>query len=208
MVKECNPSFRSGGPKGRNRKECCSSRLNVPVPPTVDWPVSAQIRFPNCPNSLRPVSGKLGFNFFYSGLKPENHLSLQSLRISPKQTMLCVDYPPAGCAGPAPPREVSLAVPHLSVRAHVAPKRLRRIHTARRRCALRLYLPLACRFSKGRTGDAFYSVPVPARWPATNPPTHTGFSALPLRNPSTPAVLHKQPPLCPLDFALCSPARS
>ena len=33
--------------------------------------------------------------------------------------------------------------------------------------------------SPGRAGDAFRSVPVPARWPATNPRARTGFSARP-----------------------------
>ena len=87
-----------------------------------------------------------------------------------KPTKLRVDRPPARPLGPAPP---------LSMRAHVAPKRLRRIHTARCLRALRLSLPLAYRCSPGRAGDALLSVPVPARLPATKPHARTGFSALP-----------------------------
>ena len=43
------------------------------------------------------------------------------------------------------------------------------IHTARRFCALRLYLPRAYRFSTSGAEDASLSLPVPARCQASNP---------------------------------------
>ena len=46
---------RSEGPKGQNRKELCSSGLNVPVRPTSDRPVSTQIRFPNRPLACKEI---------------------------------------------------------------------------------------------------------------------------------------------------------
>ena len=106
-----------------------------------------------------------------------------------------------------PRRPVGLAPPlSRAVRAHVAPKRLRCIHTAWRLCALRLSLPLAYRFSTGRAGDAFRSVLVPARWPATSPTQHgpscwpsvDPFAVSASGNPSTRdcwGVLHDHPPL-------------
>ena len=130
-------------------------RIERSGPPAVDMTVST-------PSGSRP--GRQS-----PDSKPEN-FCLFSLAHSLKPTRLRVDRPPAPPLGPAPP---------LSVRAHVAPKQLRRIHTARCLRALRLSLPLAYRFSPGRAGDAFRSVPVPARWPATNPHARTGFSALP-----------------------------
>ena len=66
---------------------------------------------------------------------------------------------------PAPPREAGGSCFH--ARTHAAPKRLRRVHTARRLCALRQSLTLAYRFSSGRASDAFLSIPVQAQWPAT-----------------------------------------
>ena len=65
--------------------------------------------------------------------------------------------------------------------AHVAPKRLRCFHAARRVRALHLSLPLAYRISTGGAGHAFRSLPVPARGPTTYPLRHPGpgFSALP-----------------------------
>ena len=72
----------------------------------------------------------------------------------------------ASCGSPTRAAPRAGAIPLHA--AHVAPKRLHRIHTARCLRALLLSLPLAYRFSPDGAGDTFRSVPVPARWPATN----------------------------------------
>ena len=64
---ERHRSFRSEGPKGRNRKERCSSGLNDPARPTVDRTI--------------PVPDPAGKAQIQIMLKPENFLSLQPLRI-------------------------------------------------------------------------------------------------------------------------------
>ena len=49
VYEEHSRSFRSEGPKGQNRKDRCSSRLNDLARPTADRLVSTQIRFPKRP---------------------------------------------------------------------------------------------------------------------------------------------------------------
>ena len=81
-----------------------------------------------------------------------------------------MDRPPAPPLGPAPP---------LSVRARAAPKRLRRIHTARSLRALRL--SFASRPSLlGRWSGGCFPVGTCAWWPATNPRARTGLACMSL----------------------------
>ena len=114
-------------------------------------------------------AGKTQIQIILFRVKSREFFVSSAFAHSLKPTKVRVDLPTRAPLGPAPP---------LSVRSHVAPKRLRRIHTARWLRALRLSLPLAYRFSPGRAGGAFLSVTVPALWPATNLHARTGFSAL------------------------------
>ena len=181
-----------------NMFNCCSSRLNDPARLTADRPVSTQIRFPN-----RPLPGK--------------EIQMILFRVKSQESFVFSAF----CASmraeqaPALPRPMWLA-PLLSVRAHVAPKRLRRIHTARRLCALRLSLPLrlAYHFSQVERGMVSGRYVYRPGGPPPNP-THA-LGSLPsldriavsdLCNPDF-SDEHEHTPLHLLDSARCSPARS
>ena len=144
------------------------TRRNVVLPDSTIRPARRRPR--PCQTLLVPaqtVGRQSTDSEFYSRLKAKTFCLAQFTKIL--SSFLWITHPRRPVR-PAPP---------LSMRTHVAPKRLCCIHTARRHCALRLSLPLANRFSPGRAGDAFQSVPVPARWPATYPQAQTGYSALP-----------------------------
>ena len=88
LRKERNRSCRSEGPKGRNRRELCSSGLNDPARPTGDRAVPTHSGSrPGRPSALRIRSRE----FFVSS----------ALRNSPKPSKLCVDHPPAPHSGAA-----------------------------------------------------------------------------------------------------------
>ena len=120
LTLQVNPFFRSEGPKSRTRTASCSSgtvRTERPGPPYGG---------PERVNSL-PIPAKGRFKTFYSWSKPENLLSPEALHNSPRRPSFVWVTHPCRPVGPAPP---------LSVRAHVAPKRLPRIRKARCLCAL------------------------------------------------------------------------
>ena len=143
--------------------------------------------FPN-----RPVAGEARIQMILFRVKTENPLPLQLLRIPPKPTKLSVDHPPAPPHVPAPP---------LSVRARARRSQAAALHPHSQGplCPVSVF---ASRISLliGRAGDAFRSVQVPTRWPATHARTGSrpsldrfAVSASRREPPIFSDMLHKHP---------------
>ena len=152
LRKEHNRSLRGEDPKGRNRKERCSSGLKDPARPTADRTVSTR-------SGSRPDSGpaKHRFKKFYSRLKPD---LLGLCAFTEADQALCGSAPPDRRL-PSPCARTSESLPS-GFAASPRPGTLGP--------ASQLSLPLSYRFSTRRTGLAAFrseSVTVPARWPAT-----------------------------------------
>ena len=163
-------------------------------------------RFPTRPAKPRSKS-------FYSGLKPENFLSLQPLRVhGSRPSFVWIAHPrrPSGRRLPSPCARTSLPS---GCAASTQPG-------AFVPCVCLCLSPIAShQVERGMlSGRYLYRPGGPPPTPTHalgSRPSHDRFavsaSRSASRNPSTPDfsdVLHEHPPLHLLDSALCSPARS